>query len=89
MAFAGARFTFSLLKALEGQKNIIEPAYVKSPLYEKDGVEFFSSKIELGVNGVEKIHELGNVTAYEQELINEAVSQLKGNIAKGVKFTQN
>ncbi|KAJ9068062.1 Malate dehydrogenase, cytoplasmic [Entomophthora muscae] len=88
MAFAGARFTFSLLEALSGKKNIIEPAFVESPLFAKDGVTFFATNVELGTEGVEKIHEIGEVTAFEQGLIGEAVSQLKGNITKGVKFAQ-
>ena len=50
------------------------------------GVDFFSTNVELGPNGVEKIHPIGQVTEYEQKLIDVAVGQLKGNISKGVKF---
>jgi len=88
MAFAGARFTFSLLEALGGKKGVIEPVFVESPLFSKEGASFFASNVELGPKGVAKIHELGPVSEFEQGLITEAVSQLKGNITKGVKFAQ-
>jgi malate dehydrogenase len=86
MAMAGARFAESLLKAAQGEKNVIEPTFVDSPLYKDQGIEYFASNVELGPNGVEKIHEIGAVTEHEQKLIDVAVGQLKGNISKGVKF---
>ncbi|KAJ3192219.1 Malate dehydrogenase, cytoplasmic [Irineochytrium annulatum] len=84
MAQAGARFTNSLLEALHGQKGIVEPTYVQSPVASKDGVEFFSTNVELGVNGVEKIHPLGQLSEYEQKLYKEAIPELQKNISKGV-----
>lgn len=86
MAMAGARFAESLLKAAQGQKGVIEPSFVESPLYKDQGVTYFSSNVELGPEGVEKIHPVGQVTEYEQGLLDVAVGQLKGNIAKGEKF---
>ena len=86
MAMAGARFTESLLKAAQGQKNVIEPTFVDSPLYKDQGVEYFASNVELGPNGVEKIHPVGKVTEYEQKLLDACLADLKGNINKGVKF---
>ncbi len=47
MAFAGARFTVSLLRALSGEKGIIEPTFVESNV--APGVRFFASNVELGV----------------------------------------
>ena len=49
MAYAAAVFTDSLLRAIGGQSGIIEPAYVDSPLYKKEGVEFFASKCVAGL----------------------------------------
>jgi len=86
MAMAGARFAESLLKAAGGEKNVIEPSYVESPLFKDQGVTFFATNVELGPNGVEKIHEIGKVTEHEQKLVDVCVGQLKGNIEKGVKF---
>ncbi|KAF9167475.1 Malate dehydrogenase, cytoplasmic, partial [Mortierella sp. AD010] len=87
MAFAGARFTNSLLEAtVGGKKGVVEPTFVKSDVFAKEGVEFFATNVELGVEGVEKIHPVGNVNQYEQTLIDAAIPELKGNIAKGKKF---
>ncbi|PYH89566.1 malate dehydrogenase, NAD-dependent [Aspergillus ellipticus CBS 707.79] len=88
MAFAGARFADSLLKAASGQKGITEPTFVDSPLFKDQGVDFFASQVELGPNGVEKIHEVGKVNAYEEKLIETALADLKKNIQKGVDFVK-
>lgn len=69
MAMAGARFAESLLKAAQGEKGVIEPTFVDSPLYKDQGVEFFASKVELGPNGVEKIHDVGKLTQHEESLL--------------------
>ncbi|KAG8828923.1 Malate dehydrogenase, cytoplasmic [Serendipita sp. 399] len=86
MAFAAAKFTNSVLRALKGEKGIVVPSFVKSPLYESEGVPFFSSNVELGPNGVEKIHGLGELTPAEEELVKAALPELRKNIEKGVKF---
>ena len=84
MAMAGARFTESLLKAAQGQKGVIEPTFVDSPLFKDIGIDFFASKVELGPNGVEKIHEVGSVTLKEQELLDACLKDLEKNIVKGM-----
>jgi len=83
MAMAGARFAESLLKAAQGQKGVIEPTFVDSPLYKDQGIDFFASKVELGPSGVEKIHEVGKINDYEKKLLENCLSDLKKNIAKG------
>ena len=87
MAMAGARFAESLLKAAQGAKGIVEPTFVDSPLYKSEGVDFFASKVELGPNGIEKIHEVGKITPKEQEMLEIAKADLKKNIAKGMLRT--
>lgn len=86
MAMAGARFAESLLKAAQGEKGVIEPTFVDSPLYKDQGIDFFSSKVELGSNGVEKIHEVGKITPFEQKLLDACLVDLKKNIDKGMVF---
>ncbi|KAI9695346.1 MAG: Malate dehydrogenase, cytoplasmic [Bogoriella megaspora] len=88
MAMAGARFAESLLKAAQGQKGVIEPTFVDSPLFKDRGVEFFASNVELGPNGVEKIEPVGKVTEYEQKLLDVCLGDLAKNIEKGVKFAK-
>jgi malate dehydrogenase len=50
MAYAGARFTDAVLRGLNGEKNVITPSYVESPLFKDKGVDYFSSNVELGVS---------------------------------------
>ncbi|CAN6638207.1 malate dehydrogenase, cytoplasmic [Trichomonascus vanleenenianus] len=86
MAQAAARFTASLLRAIKGEKNVVEPTFVESPLFKDEGIEFFSSKVTLGPSGAEEIHPLGKLNAYEEKLIEAAKVDLKKNIAKGQSF---
>ena len=88
MAMAGARFAESLLKAAQGQTGVIEPTYVDSPLYKDQGVTYFASNVELGPNGVEKIHPVGTLSAHEQSLLDVCLKDLKSNIEKGEKWAQ-
>ncbi|KAK5112239.1 Malate dehydrogenase, cytoplasmic [Meristemomyces frigidus] len=88
MAMAGARFAESLLKAAQGQKGVIEPTYVDSPLYKDQGVTYFASNVELGPNGVEKIHPVGKVSEHEQGLLDVCLKDLKTNIEKGEKWVK-
>ncbi len=85
MAFAGARFTLNLLSALNG-KRVLEAAYVESPLFKKEKVDYFSSILELGPNGVQKVNDLGPLNDFEKDLVKKAIEELKGNIKKGVDF---
>ena len=50
MAYAGAKFADALLRALNGEKGVIAPTFVKSDLYANEGIEYFSSNVELGVS---------------------------------------
>lgn len=77
MAMAGARFAESLLKAAQGQKGVVEPTFVDSPLYKDQGIDFFASKVELGPNGVEKIYDVGKINAEEQKLLDACLADLK------------
>jgi malate dehydrogenase len=87
MAYAATVFTNALLRAIGGEKGVVTPTFVKSPLYEEShGVDFFSSNVELGPNGVEKIHPVGAVSAEEQALIDACLPELKKNIEKGKAF---
>lgn len=83
MAFAGARFTFSLLNAMKGKSGVIECAFVKSSETE---ASYFSTPLHLGPNGLEKNLGLGKLSAYEKDLVEKAIPELKNNIKKGEDF---
>ncbi|OAP53906.1 hypothetical protein AYL99_11928 [Fonsecaea erecta] len=58
-AMAGARLAERLLKAAQVEKGVVECTFVDSPLYKNQGIECFSSKVELGPGRVQKIHPVG------------------------------
>ncbi|KAJ3320882.1 Malate dehydrogenase, cytoplasmic [Boothiomyces sp. JEL0866] len=81
MAFAGARFVSSLLSASVAKKTgVKECTFVNTNVVE--GLEFFSTIVELGPNGAEKIHPIPKLSEYEQGLYNAAVPELKNSIQK-------
>jgi malate dehydrogenase len=86
MAYAGSRMADALLRASQGETGVIEPTFVESPLYKDQGCEFFSSRVELGPEGVKQILPVGKVNDYEEKLIAAALKDLAKNIAK-VRFS--
>lgn len=85
MAYAGATFAGSILRGLNGETGIIEPAYIEQDVL---GCKFFASQCELGRQGVERAIPIPkNITATEQANINEAIPALQKQIAKGIAFT--
>ncbi|GLH12862.1 hypothetical protein R5R35_000021 [Gryllus longicercus] len=83
MAYAGARFAFSLLRALKGEQNIVECAYVRSNITE---AKYFSTPLLLGPNGIQKNLGLGSLSDFENQLLKAAIPELKKNIQKGEDF---
>ena len=76
----------SILRAVQGEKGVVEPAFVDSPLYKDQGIEFFSSKVELGPEGVANVLPVGKIDAAEEKLLEACLGDLKKNIEKGVAF---
>jgi len=86
MAYAGARFTFSMLEALSGMEGVVECAFIRS---DETEVKYFSTPLLLGPNGVEKNLGIGKLIEYEVQLIKEALPELESNIKKGEEFVKN
>merc|ERR1711990_927562 len=83
MAYAAARFTDSLIKAMNGQEGVIECAYVASNVTE---AAYFATPILLGPNGIAKNLGLGTMSEYEEGLLKAALPELQGSIKKGIEF---
>ncbi|KAA0188603.1 hypothetical protein HAZT_HAZT000829 [Hyalella azteca] len=83
MAYAGARFAISVIKALNGEQGIVECSFVRSDITE---AKYFSTPILFGKNGIEKNLGLGKLTEFESKLVQEALPELKGSIKKGEDF---
>ncbi|TRY98676.1 hypothetical protein DNTS_033430 [Danionella cerebrum] len=86
MAYAGARFTFSLLDAMNGKEGVVECAFVRS---EETECKYFSTPLLLGKHGIEKNLGLGKLSAFEEKLVADAMAELKGSIKKGEDFVAN
>jgi len=85
MAYAGARFAFSLLQAINGKSDVIECAYVKSDITE---ATYFSTPLVLGKNGLVKNLGLGKLSPYETKAVEAALAELKSSIKKGEEFAK-
>lgn len=83
MAEAGARFASSLIRALKGEKGIKECTFVENADAPTD---FFATPVTLGTEGVEEIHSMGELSAFEQQKLDEMKGDLANQIAKGVAF---
>lgn len=83
MAYAAARFTDSLIKAMNGQKGVVECSYVASELTE---VPYFATPILLGPKGIDQNLGLGKLNEFEEALLKAAIPELKSSIQKGIDF---
>ncbi len=84
MAQAAARFTMSLVAAMNGD-DVTECCYVQTG---EDTDSFHAQPVKLGKNGVESIPALPALSDYEQKLLTELKPVLDGNIAKGIEFAK-
>uniref|UniRef100_A0A6B2EBQ2 Malate dehydrogenase, mitochondrial n=1 Tax=Phlebotomus kandelakii TaxID=1109342 RepID=A0A6B2EBQ2_9DIPT len=85
MAYAGARFALSLIRALNGEQNVVECSYVRSDVTE---AKYFSTPLVLGRNGLEKNLGLPKLNDYEKKLLEKAIPELNANIKKGEDFVK-
>uniref|UniRef100_A0A3B3RUR0 Malate dehydrogenase n=1 Tax=Paramormyrops kingsleyae TaxID=1676925 RepID=A0A3B3RUR0_9TELE len=86
MAYAGARFTLSLLDAMNGKEGVVECAFVRSEDHE---CTYFSTPLLLGGQGVKRNLGLGKLSAFESRLVAEALEELKASIRKGEDFAKH
>lgn len=84
VAYAAATFTNSLLRAMNGEKDIVEPAYIEQDVR---GVPFFSSLVKLGMYGIESPIPIPHkLTKLENHLLEDSLVVLKEEIQKGINF---
>ena len=83
MGQAAAKFGLSLVRALNGEKDVIECTYVEGS---GEYARFFSQPVLLGKNGVEKILSFGSLSEFEQNTLNDALETLRSDIKIGEEF---
>lgn len=86
MAYAGYLFTENVLKAMAGDKDIVQCAYVESDVTD---AQYFASPCKFGKDGVEQVMGYGELTEYEQGWFDKMLPDLKKQIQKGVDFVKN
>ena len=83
MGQAAAKFGLSLVRALNGEKDVVECTYVEGS---GELARFFAQPVLLGKNGVEKILDYGNLSEFEQATLNDALETLRSDIKIGEDF---
>ncbi|RLM20958.1 malate dehydrogenase [Brenneria alni] len=83
MGLAAARFGLSLVRALQGENDVVECAYVES-----DGkyARFFAQPVLLGKNGIVERKDIGTLSAFEQESLKNMLDTLNQDIELGESF---
>jgi len=85
MGQAAARFGLSLVRALNGEPEVVECAYVEG---EGEHARFFSQPLLLGKNGIAERRPIGTLSAYEQQALSGMLETLKKDIAQGEAFVK-
>jgi len=83
MAYAGALFADACLRAKNGEAGVTECTYVESTVTD---ARFFATKVTLGKDGVDTIHGLGEMSAYEKAALDAMMPELQDSIKKGIDF---
>ncbi|HEN3580568.1 TPA: malate dehydrogenase [Yersinia enterocolitica] len=85
MGQAAARFGLSLVRALRGESNVVECSYV-----EGDGkyARFFAQPILLGKDGVAERKDIGKLSAFEQQALENMLDVLHKDIELGEQFVK-
>merc|ERR1712151_918240 len=83
MAYAGSRLGKAVLAGLNGTPTT-ECAYVLSDV--QPGVQYFTSKVTFGKNGVETVHPVGPLNKYEEGRLQVATDALKKEIQSGLTY---
>ncbi|WP_413699993.1 malate dehydrogenase [Psychromonas sp. KJ10-10] len=86
MARAAALFGVNLVHALSGKQGIVQNAYVEggnaiSP--------FFTQPLLLGLNGVERVLPVGDLSPFEEQKQKEMLDVLHSDIQLGIDFVKN
>nr|CAD7455423.1 unnamed protein product [Timema tahoe] len=84
VAFAATRFAISLARGINGQPSVVECAYVASEVVQE--VNYFSSPILIGPDGVMEYLGLPKMSEYENCLLSSAIPILQDDIKRGLYF---
>ena len=84
MAYAGYIFTNNVVKALQGETNIVQCSYVESNVI--PNVPYFASPCLFGKDGIETVLGYGTISDYENQWLQKMIPELQNQITKGIDF---
>lgn len=85
MGQAAAKFGLSLVRALKGESNVVECAYVEG---DGEHARFFSQPLLLGKKGIAERKPIGALSAFEQQALDGMLETLKKDITLGEEFVK-
>jgi malate dehydrogenase len=85
MGQAAARFCVKLVRAMQGEKNVVISAYVQAG---SPPARFFVQPVSLGPNGIIEALPYGDLSPFEESAVNNMLSTLKDDITKGEHFVR-
>lgn len=85
MGQAAARFGLALVRALQGESNVVEYAYVEG---DGEHARFFSQPLLLGKNGIVERKPIGTLSSAEQQALDGMLDTLKKDIQQGEEFVE-
>jgi len=85
MGQAACRLGLSLVRALSGEKDIVECSYVDGG---SEHATFFAQPVKLGTEGVEEVLSYGELSTFETEARDNMLETLRGDIEIGVEFVK-
>jgi len=96
VAFAAARFCESALRGLEGEKDVVECAYVRTDVTGEDErniakvteTDYFATQVVLGKEGLSKNLGLGSLDSEEESYLPEAIREIKFDIQRGETYVK-
>jgi len=87
MAYAGARFASAVLSGLAGVE-VTQCVYMtRDPDREVD-LPYFAGRATFGKGGVKELHQLGDLSTYERERLQECLKQLRDEIDAGMEYAK-
>lgn len=85
MGQAACRFGLSLVRALQGEANVVECAYVEGS---GEHARFFAQPVKLGTEGIEAVLDYGVLSEFERASLDDMLETLSGDISKGEEFAK-
>jgi malate dehydrogenase len=85
MAYAGAVFAASILKA-RGGNPVVRCSFVQSDACKEEGISFFASPVRIGAEGIQEILPLPQLSGFEKEKYTAMLPELREQIKKGIEF---